>query len=119
MNMDVAKNELFAPVMSIVPYDSVDEMVNLLNRSRFGLGAGVYGETKAECQRVAGLLQCGMVAINEYVELPFCLSILLMGSFVRCVWQSNDQANVKGVFYLNQAAPFGGVKASGHGRFGQ
>lgn len=68
MDMDVAKNELFAPVMSIVPYDDVDEMIELLNRSRFGLGAGVYGESKRECKRVAGLLQCGMVAINEYVE---------------------------------------------------
>ena len=67
MNMEVAKNELFAPVMSIVPYDDVDEMVELLNKSRFGLGAGVYGENKRECKRVAGLLQCGMVAINEYV----------------------------------------------------
>jgi len=65
--MEVAKNELFAPVMSVVPYDDVDEMVELLNKSRFGLGAGVYGENKRECKRVAGLLQCGMVAINEYV----------------------------------------------------
>lgn len=65
MDMEVAKNELFAPVMSVVVYDDVDKAVEMLNKSRFGLGAGVYGENKRECERVAGLLQCGMVAINE------------------------------------------------------
>ena len=65
MDMDIAQNELFAPVMSIVPYDDVDEAVEWLNKSRYGLGAGVYGDNKRECRRVAGLLECGMVAINE------------------------------------------------------
>ena len=63
--MTVAQNELFAPVMSIIPYDSVDEVIQHLNKSRFGLGAGVYGENKAECERVAQALECGMVSINE------------------------------------------------------
>ncbi|ORX37583.1 putative meiotic recombination-related protein [Kockovaella imperatae] len=88
-DMDIANTELFAPVMSVVPYDSVDEAIAWLNKSRFGLGAGVYGNDKAECRRVADALECGMVSINDF-----------------------------GVFYLNQAAPFGGFKASGHGRFG-
>lgn len=65
MNHAVAQNELFAPVMSVVVYDDVDEAVGWLNASRFGHGAGVYGENKRECKRVAGLLECGMVAINE------------------------------------------------------
>lgn len=65
MDMDVAKTELFAPVMSIVPYDDVDDAVAWLNKGRFGLGAGVYGERRRECERVASELQCGMVAINE------------------------------------------------------
>lgn len=64
-DMAVAQNELFAPVMSIIPYDSVDEVIQHLNNSRFGLGAGVYGENKAECERVAQALECGMVSINE------------------------------------------------------
>ena len=70
MDMEVAKNELFAPVMSVVAYDRVDEAIDMLNKSRFGLGAGVYGENKKECMSVAASLQCGMVAINEYVH-PF------------------------------------------------
>ncbi|EAL18834.1 hypothetical protein CNBI0950 [Cryptococcus deneoformans B-3501A] len=89
MDMAVAKEELFAPVMTVVPYDDVNEAVEWLNKGKFGLGGGVYGKDKKECRRVAEKLECGMVAINDF-----------------------------GVFYLNQAMPFGGVKASGHGRFG-
>ncbi|WVW87035.1 hypothetical protein I302_109091 [Kwoniella bestiolae CBS 10118] len=89
MDMEIAQEELFAPVMTVVPYDDIDEAVSWLNDSRFGLGAGVYGKNRGECRRVAGALECGMVAVNDF-----------------------------GVFYLNQAMPFGGVKASGHGRFG-
>ncbi|OCF34338.1 meiotic Sister-Chromatid recombination aldehyde dehydrogenase [Kwoniella heveanensis BCC8398] len=89
MDMEIANEELFAPVMTVVPYDDVDEAVEWLNRSRYGLGAGVYGRDRTQCRKVAEKLQCGMVAINDF-----------------------------GVFYLNQAMPFGGVKASGHGRFG-
>lgn len=67
MGMEIANTELFAPVMTVVKYedDKVDEAVEWLNKSRFGLGAGVYGRDRKECRRVAGLLQCGMVAINE------------------------------------------------------
>ncbi|WVQ84432.1 hypothetical protein IAT38_006584 [Cryptococcus sp. DSM 104549] len=65
MDMEIAKEELFAPVMTVVPYDDVDEAVGWLNKGRFGLGAGVYGRDKGECRRVAGKLECGMVAINE------------------------------------------------------
>nr|ODN86772.1 meiotic Sister-Chromatid recombination aldehyde dehydrogenase [Cryptococcus depauperatus CBS 7841] len=89
MDMNIAKEELFAPVMTVVPYDDVDQAVEWLNMGRFGLGGGVYGKDRLACERVAEKLECGMVAINDF-----------------------------GVFYLNQAMPFGGVKASGHGRFG-
>lgn len=65
MDMDVAKEELFAPVMTVVPYSNVDEAVGWLKKSRFGLGGGVYGDDKEECRRVAQALECGMVSINE------------------------------------------------------
>lgn len=65
MDMAVAKEELFAPVMTVVPYSDVDEAVGWLKKSRFGLGGGVYGDDKEECRRVAQALECGMVSINE------------------------------------------------------
>ncbi|WRT69802.1 uncharacterized protein IL334_006793 [Kwoniella shivajii] len=65
MDMETAQEELFAPVMTVIPYDDVNEAVSWLNQSRYGLGAGVYGKDRKECRRVAGKLECGMVAINE------------------------------------------------------
>ncbi|WWC73787.1 uncharacterized protein I206_107759 [Kwoniella pini CBS 10737] len=65
MDMEIAQEELFAPVMTVVPYDNVAEAIEWLNKSRYGLGAGVYGKDKGECKRVAEKLECGMVAINE------------------------------------------------------
>ncbi|WVR07962.1 hypothetical protein IAU60_005005 [Kwoniella sp. DSM 27419] len=65
MDMDLANEELFAPVMTVVPYDHLVEAVTWLNKSRFGLGAGVYGRNRDLCRDVASRLECGMVAINE------------------------------------------------------
>ncbi|WWC65740.1 uncharacterized protein I303_108362 [Kwoniella dejecticola CBS 10117] len=65
MDMEIAQEELFAPVMTVIPYDDVSEAVRWLNKSRYGLGAGVYGKNKTECEKVAQKLECGMVAINE------------------------------------------------------
>lgn len=65
MDMAIAREEVFGPVMSIVPYDNVSEAVKWLNESPYGLGAGVYGERYGECQQIARELKCGMVAINE------------------------------------------------------
>lgn len=67
LDMEIAQAELFSPVMTVVPYDDsdVEGVVERLNRSRFGLGASVFGKDRPECRRVAEGLQCGMVAINE------------------------------------------------------
>ena len=67
MDMELAQEEVFAPIMTVIPYDSVDEAIKLLNESRYGLGAAVFGSDRAECRREAQKLECGMVAVNEYV----------------------------------------------------
>jgi len=65
MNMVVATEELFAPIMTVVPYDTVEEAIEWLKNSRFGLGAGVYGKDRDECMKVAEQITCGMVSLNE------------------------------------------------------
>jgi acyl-CoA reductase-like NAD-dependent aldehyde dehydrogenase len=88
-DMDIVQKELFAPIALVMPYDTIDDAIEIANESRFALGASVFGPEKYECLDVAKKLQCGMVSINDF-----------------------------GVFYLNQDLPFGGTKASGYGRFG-
>jgi len=88
-DMDIARHELFAPIALVIPYDTIDEAIEIANETRYALGASVFGPDKYECLDVAKHLECGMVSINDF-----------------------------GVFYLNQDLPFGGTKASGYGRFG-
>ncbi|KIY65379.1 ALDH-like protein, partial [Cylindrobasidium torrendii FP15055 ss-10] len=89
IDMPIAHKELFAPVAILMPYDSIEEAIDIANSTRYGLGASVFGPDQNLCMHVAKQLECGMVAINDF-----------------------------GVFYVNQDLPFGGVKASGYGRFG-
>jgi acyl-CoA reductase-like NAD-dependent aldehyde dehydrogenase len=65
LDMEIAREELFAPVMTVVPYDNVDEALAKLRTARFGLGGSVYGKSRKECMHVAKELQCGMVSLNE------------------------------------------------------
>ncbi|KAJ7771668.1 meiotic sister-chromatid recombination aldehyde dehydrogenase [Mycena metata] len=88
-DMRIAQEELFAPVATLMPYDTLDEAIELANGTRYGLGASVFGPSQDLCVKIAKQLECGMVSVNDF-----------------------------GVFYLNQDLPFGGVKASGYGRFG-
>jgi acyl-CoA reductase-like NAD-dependent aldehyde dehydrogenase len=48
-----------------MPYDTVEEGINIANSTRYGLGSAVFGRDKSECRKVAEQLECGMVAINE------------------------------------------------------
>ena len=78
-DMEISRHELFSPVMlgpslgqieadrPVMRAASADEAIRIANATRFGLGANVFGRDKAECQRVARELRCGMVAINESV----------------------------------------------------
>lgn len=49
-----------------MPYESIDEAVEIANATRHALGASVFGPDKYECLDVAKRLECGMVAINDF-----------------------------------------------------
>jgi len=62
-----ATEEIFGPVVSVHPYDEVDEAIALANGVAYGLSASVWGADTAELQRVALALQAGMVWINGWM----------------------------------------------------
>jgi acyl-CoA reductase-like NAD-dependent aldehyde dehydrogenase len=62
--MHIAQEEIFGPVLSIVPYDSEDEAVRLANDSIYGLAGGVWGGTQEHAMQVARRLRTGQVDIN-------------------------------------------------------
>jgi acyl-CoA reductase-like NAD-dependent aldehyde dehydrogenase len=57
---------VFAPVALIMPYDTIEEAVEIANDTRYALGASVFGPDKYECLEVASHLECGMVSINDF-----------------------------------------------------
>jgi aldehyde dehydrogenase (NAD+) len=63
-DMAVARQEIFGPVLAILPYATVDEAVEQANDTPFGLAAFVQGSDLAEARRVAGRLRAGNVTLN-------------------------------------------------------
>lgn len=62
--MTIAQEEIFGPVLVIVPYDTEDEAVNLANDSIYGLAGGVWAGTPERALTVARRLRTGQIDIN-------------------------------------------------------
>ncbi|HEV7750825.1 MAG TPA: aldehyde dehydrogenase [Baekduia sp.] len=65
-DMEIAREEVFGPVLSVLAFDTEDEAVALANSSEFGLAAGVWTESVRRAHRVAHRLQAGSVWVNTY-----------------------------------------------------
>ncbi|AOO82873.1 aldehyde dehydrogenase family protein [Bosea vaviloviae] len=62
--MRIAQEEIFGPVLSIMPYDTIEEAVRIANDTVYGLGAHVQGADLATARAVASQIQSGQVHIN-------------------------------------------------------
>ncbi|MCU1430715.1 MAG: Aldehyde Dehydrogenase [Actinomycetia bacterium] len=65
-SMKIAQEEIFGPVLCVIPFDSDDEAIKLANDSIYGLGGGVWSKDADHAQRVAAEMQTGTVWINDY-----------------------------------------------------
>jgi aldehyde dehydrogenase (NAD+) len=74
-NMRVAKEEIFGPVVAVIPFQDMDEVIALSNNSRYGLAGGVWTRDVQKAHRVARALQAGVVWVNCYnvfdAAMPF------------------------------------------------
>lgn len=74
-DMTCVKEEIFGPAMSILPFDTEEEVLQRANNTTYGLAAGVFSRDIQRAHRVVAALQAGMCFINNYnvspVELPF------------------------------------------------
>ncbi len=87
-DMRIAKEEVFAPVMSVFCWETQDELLDMVNKCSFGLGSSVFSGNKIEARRIVEGMRVGMANINDF-----------------------------GINYLCQSMPFGGTKQSGSDRF--
>ena len=82
---ELAQEEIFGPVLSVIPFDGFEEGIRLANDTRYGLAASVWTENLSRGIRASRAVRAGMVWVNTYQRSDITF-------------------------------PFGGFKASGHGR---
>lgn len=87
-DMKIVCEETFAPIVSIVPYDTLEEAIGYVNDSSLGLNAGIYTNVLTDAMYAADEIEAGGVMIND---IP--------------------------TFRVDNM-PYGGVKMSGYGREG-
>ena len=63
-DMTIAQEEIFGPVLAVLPYDSIDEAVAIANDTVYGLGAHVQGADKGLMRAVAARIRSGQVHLN-------------------------------------------------------
>jgi acyl-CoA reductase-like NAD-dependent aldehyde dehydrogenase len=63
-DMTIAQEEIFGPVLSIIPYDTEEEAIEIANDSLYGLGGGVWAGSDEKAFEVARKIRTGQVEIN-------------------------------------------------------
>jgi aldehyde dehydrogenase (NAD+) len=65
-DMKVAAEEIFGPVLSIIPFSDEDEAVHIANDTIYGLASGVWSENIGRCLRMMRAIDSGVVWVNTY-----------------------------------------------------
>lgn len=86
-DMQIAKEELFAPVALLMKVKSIDDAIEVANSTIYGLGGAIFGSNQKDVEKVLRGMETVGIAVNDFA-----------------------------VFYVCQL-PFGGTKGSGYGRF--
>lgn len=73
--MRIVREEIFGPVMCVLPFDAEDEVIAQANATPFGLAAGVFTRDLARGHRMVAALDAGICWINTFnitpIEVPF------------------------------------------------
>lgn len=73
--MSIAQEEIFGPVLCVIPFTSVNEAIQIANDTKYGLAAMIWSKDLEKANKVARRLRCGTVWINTYGtflnEAPF------------------------------------------------
>ena len=70
-SMKIAQEEIFGPVLSVIPYDNEDQAVAIANDSDYGLCGSVWTADPSHGEQVAARVRTGVVAINSAMILDF------------------------------------------------
>ena len=70
--MRVWKEEVFGPVLPVMPFDSEDEAIELANDTTYGLGSIVFTKDAERGKRIAGKIDAGSVELNGAIHWLSC-----------------------------------------------
>ncbi len=74
-DMKVAAEEIFGPVLSIIPFDEEEEAAQIANDTQYGLASGVWSQNIDRCMRMMRRIRSGVVWVNTYrqaaPQVPF------------------------------------------------
>lgn len=70
-SMRIAQEEVFGPVLSVIPFDTEEEALAIANDTPFGLGAGVWTQDFGRMLRMSERIQSGTVWVNSYRAASF------------------------------------------------
>ena len=69
------KEEIFGPVVSMIPFKTEEEVINMANSTKYGLSASLFSKDVSRAHRVAGKIDSGVVWINTWMlrdlRIPF------------------------------------------------
>lgn len=69
-DMAIAQEEVFGPVLTVIHAATLDEAIDIVNRSRFGNGTSIFTESGASVRRYRHEIQAGMIGVNIGVAAP-------------------------------------------------
>ena len=74
-NCSVNQEEIFGPVLTLIPFDSEEEVIQMANSTKYGLSASIFTENISKGHRVAAKIKSGIVWINTWLlrdlRIPF------------------------------------------------
>jgi acyl-CoA reductase-like NAD-dependent aldehyde dehydrogenase len=70
-DMRIASEEIFGPVLSVIPFDTEEEAIEIANDTEYGLGAGVWTKDLQRAHRVAHAIRAGSVWVNSYRMITY------------------------------------------------
>jgi aldehyde dehydrogenase (NAD+) len=69
-SMVIAQEEIFGPVIAVIPYDTEDDAVRIANDSVYGLAGSVFTTDNEKAMKIAGKIRTGTYAVNMYAFDP-------------------------------------------------